>query len=460
MPTYTQWGLNAVGTRNTPGLEGMASPDSQGGRSLTDAYPIPPTGVIPFGYYRLDDMNMAVIPHGYELDMSDPEQKNLLPVTNATFFKDKPIPMFSNKNLPDGYYQVSPGFMARLPPGKKPYIKTVSPTGSETYRNGFINESEYYDLSFPLTVVRKGTTEAAYLPEGPVLPKGYYLNEDKRSISILPYGKIANGPDTPGYEDNPYLISANGRFKREVSAGGPGGANKETNNYDVGFHEDPEDIRKRQKMFDQPVGGIVMLDSEGNKIILPRESVQGDITYNEPARYPYGSRTYVPNYEDSVFLSSTTRLSTVSEYENAGQDAKGFCETLKNDPDAIEYNCRKMDKNACAATSCCVLLGGSKCVRGDDSGPSDRTHYGDVFVRNKDYYYYRGKCYGNCSKSGGINQSDTMNNESLKMQVMESDTNYFEGVPLKITPSTPSPLPQYSPAILELGKENSPSPSP
>lgn len=424
LPYFTQIGLNAVGTRNTPGLEGMV-----------DAYPIPPTGVIPFGYYRIDDTNMAVIPHGYELDMSDPEQKNLLPVTNASFFKDKPIPMFSNKNLPDGYYQVSPGFMARLPPGKKPYIKTVSPTGSETYNNGYINESEYYDLSFPLTVVRKGTSESAYLPEGPVIPKGYYLNEDKQSISILPYGKIANGPDTPGYEDNPYLISANGRFKREV-APGPGAAladeRKETNKYDVGFHENPEDVRKRQKMFEQPIGGLVMLDTDGNKVILPRESVQGDITYNEPATYPYGMRTYVPNYEDSVFLSSTTRLSTVAKYDNAGQDAKGFCETLKNDPDAMEYNCRKMDTKTCAATSCCVLLGGSKCVRGDESGPANRTHYGDVFVRNKDYYYYRGKCYGNCSKNG-----ETPKIEAVKMQVMEeSNTNYFEGVPQIITPAT------------------------
>ena len=445
LPATTQISLNAVGTRNTPGLEGMV-----------DAYPIPPTGVIPFGYYRLDDTNMAVIPHGYELDMSDPEQKNLLPITNATFFKDKPIPMFSGKNLPDGYYQVSPGFMSRLPPGKKPYIKTVSASGSETYRNGFINESEYYDLSFPLPKVEKGTSEAAFMAEGPALPKGYYLNEDKQTMSILPYGKIANGPTEPGYTDNPHLISANGRFKREVSTGpasGPGAAQsqgdpaKETNKYDVGMHENPDDIRKRQKMFDQPVGGLVMLDSVGNKIILPRESVQGDITYNEPATYPYGSKTFVPNYEDSVFLSSTTRMSTVSDYYDAATAAKGFCETLKDDPEAMEYNCRKMDKNACAATSCCVLLGGSKCVRGDDSGPANKTHYGDVFVRNKDYYYYRGKCFGNCSREPTVpldepSLKNTTTSKPIKIkEIMESDTNMFEGVPLNITPSAPAPSP-------------------
>ena len=360
--------------------------------------------------------------------MSDPEQKQLLPITNATFFKDKPIPMFSNKNLPDGYYQVSPGFMSRLPPGNKPYIKTITATGSETYNNGFIDETEYYDLSFPLPDVKKGTSESAYLPEGPVLPKGYYLNEDKRSMSILPYGKIANGPDEPGYIDNPNLISANGRFKREVSAAGPGSAaadkSREINNYDVGFHENADDVRKRQKMFDQPVGGIVMLDSDGNKIILPRESVQGDLTYNDPAKYAYGMRTFVPNYEDSVFLSQSTKLSTVSEYHDAATSAKGFCETLKNDPEAVEYNCRKMDKNACAATSCCVLLGGSKCVSGNESGPKNRTHYVDVFVRNKDFYYYRGKCYGNCNKDSDVNMPDA---------------NSFEGGPAPDNMMSPAP---------------------
>jgi hypothetical protein len=449
MPKYTQFGLNAVGTRGTVGLEGLYSSIQEG---MIDAYPIPPTGVITFGYYRIDDNNMAVIPHGYELDMSDPEQKSLLPITNATFFKDKPIPMFSNKNLPDGYYQVSPGFMSRLPPGKKPYIKTVTATGSETYKNGFINENEYYDLSFPLPDVKKGTSDAAFLPEGPVLPKGYYLNEDKRSMSILSYGKIANGPDEPGYIDNPNLISANGRFKREVVSTSPGAASgdktREINNYDVGFHENADDVRKRQKMFDQPVGGLVMLDSDGNKIILPRESVQGDLTYNEPAKYAYGMRTFVPNYEDSVFLSQSTKLSTVSEYRDEATAAKGFCETLKNDPEAIEYNCRKMDKDSCAATSCCVLFGGSKCVRGDESGPNNRTHYGDVFVRNKDFYYYRGKCYGNCNKDSGNTNKE--NKEDVKMQIMESDTNLFEGVPLKITPASTEDLP---PPV------NSPSPS-
>lgn len=415
LPAYTQLSLNAVGTRNTPGLEGM-----------TDAYPIPPTGVIPFGYYRIDGMTMAVIPHGYELDMSDPEQKSLLPITNASFFKDKPIPMFSNKNLPDGYYQVSPGFMARLPPGKKPYIKTVSANGSETYKNGYINESEYYDLYFPLPTVKRGTSEAAFLPEGDVLPKGYYLNEDRTTISILPYGKIANGPTEPGYITNPYLISANGRFKREVSTAGPGPSST--------LNEDQEESNKN-KLFEQPVGAIVMLDTDGNKIILPREAVQGDLTYNEPASYPYGMQTYVPNYEDSVFLSSTTRLSTVSEYKDAGAEAKGFCETLKSDPQSIEYNCRKMSPGSCAATSCCVLLGGSKCVRGNENGPSNRTHYGDVFVRNKDYYYYRGKCYGNCSEDRGATKESP-----VKMEIMESDTNYFEGIPLKLATSlSPSP---------------------
>jgi hypothetical protein len=43
-----------------------------------------------------------------------------------------------------------------------------------------------------------------------------------------------------------------------------------------------------------------------------------------------------------------------------------------------------------------VLLGGSKCVSGNENGPSVKSNYSDILVRNKDSYMYMGKCYGNC----------------------------------------------------------------
>ena len=76
--------------------------------------------------------------------------------------------------------------------------------------------------------------------------------------------------------------------------------------------------------------------------------------------------------------------------------AGGICSHYKDQPEKLEEECAKLDKNVCGSTSCCVLLGGSKCVSGTAQGPTSNLNYGDITIRNRDFYYYKGKCYGNC----------------------------------------------------------------
>ena len=125
----------------------------------------------------------------------------------------------------------------------------------------------------------------------------------------------------------------------------------------------------------------------------------GNVIYNEPGSLRFGSSNYVPNYEESIFLSPVTGLRyNQPMYIESKQDI-GFCEFNKNSVDKIEEQCNKLDKNVCSSTGCCVLLGGSKCVAGNNTGPLLKSNYGDIFIRNKDVYYHQGKCYGNCSKN-------------------------------------------------------------
>jgi hypothetical protein len=131
-------------------------------------------------------------------------------------------------------------------------------------------------------------------------------------------------------------------------------------------------------------------------MVIPRASIQGDLTYNRPGAFSYGGQNYVPDYEDSVYLTRVSSNNLKPEYYTPTDIQKGFCEFNKDLPEKIEEHCNGLDKNACSSTSCCVLLGGAKCVGGGAQGPRNSTHYSDVFVRNKDYYYYQGKCYGNC----------------------------------------------------------------
>ena len=81
--------------------------------------------------------------------------------------------------------------------------------------------------------------------------------------------------------------------------------------------------------------------------------------------------------------------------ENSNYQNEGFCkasDTFGN----IEQKCNSLSNDICASTSCCVLVGGEKCVQGNENGPTKKVIYSDTTIKNRDAYYYQGKCYGNC----------------------------------------------------------------
>jgi hypothetical protein len=167
---------------------------------------------------------------------------------------------------------------------------------------------------------------------------------------------------------------------------------------DVTYHESAEDIRARDKTVSVPIK-----DASGNVIgTMPwDQAVTTTPRYNDPGYFRFSPSPYVPNYEDSIYLSRLTQYDDKSAQvvDYAGglpPSASGFCAANKNNTIETETQCGKIGKDACASTSCCVLLGGTKCVAGDESGPTMKANYSDVSVLNRDYYYYQGKCYGNC----------------------------------------------------------------
>jgi len=154
---------------------------------------------------------------------------------------------------------------------------------------------------------------------------------------------------------------------------------------------------------DITIGNAYVIDKTGNMVALSPSGLgvgQSGLgvtpTYYKPGSYKFGASTYVPNYEDSIYLSQTTGESTVTPILNQASISKGFCSYYANQPDKLEEACMNTNPNNCASTSCCVLLGGSKCVSGNKQGPYMKENYGDTTILNRDYYYYKGKCYGNC----------------------------------------------------------------
>jgi len=171
----------------------------------------------------------------------------------------------------------------------------------------------------------------------------------------------------------------------------------DSNNFNIQYHDNLTDIQAQGYANDSSINTIKFHDmSTGNTIAVPVSEIQGNVTYYEPGTYRFGASSYVPSYEDSVYLSKTTGVSQVGKLYNTASMMAGFCSQNKNNTDKLEESCRALNKNECASTSCCVLLGGSKCVYGNEMGPVVKSNYSDFFIKNRDFYYYQGKCYGNC----------------------------------------------------------------
>ena len=238
------------------------------------------------------------------------------------------------------------------------------------------------------------------------MPYGYYLVSEDATLKQITIAKVPYGSTVDVNGDLKALTNAeiySGQYLANI------GTNKgydsvdpstdtktkfDTNNYDMQYHDDTDQISKET---DQTAkNGFWVMDQSGHKVFMPWSETAATNTYYTPGSYPFGPSNYVPNYADSIYLSRTTGESATSQVYDAASMQGGFCSQYKDFPDKLEEICKTVDVDKCGSTSCCVLLGGSKCVAGDENGPKMKANYSDIYVLNKDFYYYQGKCYGNC----------------------------------------------------------------
>lgn len=169
----------------------------------------------------------------------------------------------------------------------------------------------------------------------------------------------------------------------------------DSNNYDITYHSDP-DINSKDTST-AGVGKMWVKDKNGTLLSIPYTDVKNTTLYYETGSYPFGPSSYVPNYEETTLLSKySNKLNKDSNVYGTTSEKKGFCESTKSSIYEREQKCNNVNHDMCASTNCCVLLGGEKCVAGNINGPSIKANYSDFLIVNRDYYYYKGKCYGNC----------------------------------------------------------------
>lgn len=116
--------------------------------------------------------------------------------------------------------------------------------------------------------------------------------------------------------------------------------------------------------------------------------------YYEPGTYMYNGTGYEPSY-GKLMMDQNEVLQPQYIYD-APYLLGGFCTYYKDSPIEKENSCNVLNPGICASTDCCILLNGKKCVSGNEYGATQKANYSDYLLGNVEYYYYQGKCYGNC----------------------------------------------------------------
>lgn len=294
----------------------------------------------------------AMIPDGFRISDNDP--KVLVPIKDTT------------KKMLDYYKSTTDGKLSEPPLLDIPNV--TSGDSGETV--ALPTDKKYYRVK----VVDENTKAIVYkMKEQPdPLPRGYQLGKNNTFDKTADFLVL-----------NPTLYALS-TFD----------ATYNPSNINTVYHD-----TDMSEASDNNLGVYYQFDENGNMIRIENTEAQfSPVLYYVPGAYKFGSSNYVPNYEDSVYLSRTTRQSTAAPVYNTASILGGFCTQDKDDVTMIEEKCGALDLNTCASTSCCTLLGGQKCVAGNQNGPRNVANYSDYSLKNKDFYYYQGKCYGNCQK--------------------------------------------------------------
>jgi len=281
-------------------------------------------------------------------------------------------------------------------------VKYIDPVTSETKTvKAKIDTNYYIDSNNMLKMVPygyiQGLDKRSYIPKSKAAMFGQGANKevnddiDKRigSLSDSSYNKMFKSKA----DEIAYL---NKQKVKTIDDDKTSNTVYNSDNYNITYHTDPT-THSNDDDSNAGVGRMWIRDKSGKLISVPYSNVKNSTLYYETGSYPFGPSSYVPNYEESTLLSKSSNQSNVSSIYGLATQQGGFCAATKSSVYEREQKCNEIDSNTCASTDCCVLLGGEKCVAGNRNGPSIKANYSDFLVTNRDYYYYQGKCYGNCS---------------------------------------------------------------
>ena len=273
--------------------------------------------IVVAGYYQVDESNMAAIPYGFGIDPTNPTK--IIPTSisaQQSISTPKNIPSIptAGQQMPDGYYFSDNSSLAVLPPNMSPNLTGIdfsvdpSPSVIWTYGTGYISQTQYYENKY------KPTNHPSVLPPGV-----YYSDPSGIYVSVLQYGMVSDPINSYGAISDPNLKMNSALFNYQALVN-----RNINNNYDVQFHDNIDDIISQNDGSDLSFGEVRVMNQNGDLIVLPKIHTQEFTIYYTPGSFKYGASTYVPSYEDSIYLSAKKKISP-SPYDNKAGCSNNAC---------------------------------------------------------------------------------------------------------------------------------------
>lgn len=293
----------------------------------------PNTKKIVYGYYQVDSKKMAKVPYGYSVDPNDPTK--ILPESKTAIKESRPeslppVPPKGEK-IPDGFYLESNTSLAVLPPNMSPNINSIDFSGNPAkilyfYNNGYVSETQYYEKLY------KPAHYPASLPN-----EVYYTDPSRTLLSFLRYGEIADEKMGYGKTKNTKLNQSTTKFNYNTS----NYRDNVKDNYNAEFHDKVEDIVKQNKLYDLGFDLTRVIDQCGNMVSLPKTPAQASVTYYQPGEFPFGAANYIPNYEDSVYLSSVGYRTMFGNGNASSSSCGAMCQAYNDFKTKMDQYCSK-----------------------------------------------------------------------------------------------------------------------
>lgn len=222
--------------------------------------------------------------------------------------------------------------LAVLPPNMSPNLVKIDISGNPakilyTYEPGYISDTQYYENKYATPNNLKSILDAkqkdtSLTPENFIrmslssLPSElYYTDISRNFVSFLRYDQIADASKGYGKITNPNPRLRDNKLKYQESE-----YKNNIGDREVQFHDDEETIKKQNNIYDLDFGEVRVKDQNGNIVVLPKTKAQDNVTYYEPGEFKFGASTYVPNYEDSVYLSSIGSRTILGEVKPSNCD--------------------------------------------------------------------------------------------------------------------------------------------